>query len=212
MKLKNLLNYLAIIALLYVSGTTMGQSSDEKSTLDEGTIEEQIDYVVDKSHMYEEYRVIKSVMFNKLKKHIVDTMNFVHNDLANRQETINAKSIQIDSLNRQWLSTQEKLNVAIRDKNSLKFFGMSMSKAGYNSLVWLIIAGLAAGLIIFILMFRRSHSVIRDLRVDMEQTRDEFEKHRKRALEREEQVVHKYHAELNKYKEKSSTHKSGTAK
>lgn len=211
MKSKTLFNYLTVIALLYVGGITMGQSSDEKSALDEGTIKEQMDYVVDKSHMYEEYRVIKSVMFNKLKKHIVDTMNFVHNDLANHQETIHAKSIQIDSLNKQLLSSQEKLNTAIRDKNSLKFFGMNMSKVGYNSLVWLIIAGLAAGLIIFIMMFRRSHSVIRELRVDLEQTKEEFEKHRKRALEREEQVVHKYHAELNKYKEKSSTHKSGTA-
>jgi hypothetical protein len=210
MKPQNLLLY-AFISVISLSASwkAEGQSSGEKPTLDDGTVEEQFEYVIDKSHMYEDYRVIKSVAFNKLKKHVTDTMKLVRYNLAGQRRIIAEKDIHIDSLNQHLQATQDELELALREKNSLKFIGIPMVKQAYNSLVWIFIGSLSAGLIIFLLLYKRSHAVIRQARADLESTKEEFENHRKRALEREEQVVRKYHAELNKYKEKSMTHKSG---
>lgn len=75
-----------------------------------------------------------------------------------------------------------------------------MSKAAYNSLVWSIIAGLIAGLVFFIVLFKRSHIITTNTRKDLEATQKEFEEHRTRARLREEKIVREYHYELNKYK------------
>ncbi len=197
-----LLGKLFLVLLLLNAAVLPGQE-DEKPTLETGTVEEQFDYVVEKSHIYEDYRVIKSYIFNKLKKQVSDTMKIVRSEKVQYQQTIHQKDEEIDTLNYQLAATQQKLERAIEEKNTLSFFGIPMAKGAYNSIVWFIIVGLTAALVFFLLLYKRSHSVIKQARTDLEETKEEFEKHRKRALEREEQVVRRYHDELNKYKEKS---------
>lgn len=191
--------------ILFILGTTLAasaQSGDDKPNLENGTVEEQFDFVLDKSHTYEEYRVIKSYMFNKLRKQVKDTMKLVRSTMQEYQATISERDQIIDTLSSQLSETQIALETAIREKNSLSFLGIRMSKGSYNSVVWLLIAGLAGTLAFILLLYRRSHRVIRQARFDLEQLKEEFEKHRRRALEREEQVARRYHDELNKYKSK----------
>jgi hypothetical protein len=68
--------------------------------------------------------------------------------------------------------------------------------------VWIIIIGLTFTLVIFILLFKRSNLVTRQTRDDLVEIKNEFESFRKRALEREEGIVRKYHNELMQYKTK----------
>ena len=78
-----------------------------------------------------------------------------------------------------------------------------MSKAGYNVLMWSIIAGLLILLLFFIFKFKNSNAITRQAKFALAETEEEFEEHRKRALEREQKVMRRLQDELNKQKAKS---------
>ena len=179
------------------------QNDEEKPSLDNGTIESQFQYVLDKSSRYEEYKVIKQVWMNRLKAHVADSLDKLHNELQTSHLMVSVRDQKIDSLNASLEKTHADLNNAIKERNSLSFLGLKIDKTAYNGIMWTLVGILAAGLIFFILMFKRSNYVTVRTSKDLQETKDEFEDFRKRALRREEEIVRKYHNELNKYKSNS---------
>jgi hypothetical protein len=209
MKLANQLLIQVIFFLSFFhTGVLVAQKSTTQNILEEGSVEEQFNYVVDKSSTYNDYKAIKSSNIYTLKKNVFDTLKLMRTEAANKQNTVRENTHTIDSLTEQLATTKEDLALAVKEKNSLHFLGIKMNKSVYKSIMWLVIGILTFSLVLFIIMYKRSHVVTVKAFSDLEETREEFEKHRKRALERQEEVVRKYHAELNKYKNKTVSNKS----
>lgn len=209
MRLANQLLIQTIFFILFIhTGVLVAQNSTTQNILEEGSVEEQFNYVLDKSSTYNDYKAIKSSNIYTLKKNVFDTLKLMRADAVNKENTILENSNTIDSLTEQLATTKEDLALAVKEKNSLQFLGIKMNKSLYNSIMWLLAGILAFSLAFFILLYKRSNAITVRALSDLEETRDEFEKHRKRALERQEEVVRKYHAELNKYKNKTVSNKS----
>ncbi|GAL80099.1 hypothetical protein JCM19274_3669 [Algibacter lectus] len=79
-------------------------------------------------------------------------------------------------------------------------FGLQMSKSSYNVLMWSIIGGLLAFLLFFIYKFNNSNAITRAAKKSLAETEEEFEEHRKTALEREQKVRRQLQDEINKQK------------
>jgi septal ring factor EnvC (AmiA/AmiB activator) len=191
-------------SFLFVSS---GQEDKAKPSLDNGTIESQFNYLITKSNRYEAFKVVKEAWLYKMKSHVTDSLNVLKTELNETQSReVNHKN-EINSLNTELEQTREKLAQAIKEKNSIKFVGIPMNKIGYKSLVWTIIGGLAAALVIVFLMFKRSHTVTTQTKRDLEETKEELEAFRRRALERESQLARKLHDEINHYKTELNKYK-----
>jgi hypothetical protein len=67
-------------------------------------------------------------------------------------------------------------------------------------MLWTIIFGLLALLIIILLLYRKNNAVTVQTKQDLLELKNEYEIHRKRALEREEKLARQHLDELNKYK------------
>ena len=191
-----------LLLILFLLGSTRVNS--QSLSLNNSPIEGQFKYVYQKSSDFEDSKVVKRWYLTSLKAHVLDTLQEKQNQITEARSQIALKNTTIDSLQGVIAATTNSLNAAIKEKNSLSFVGISMQKAGYNTIVWSVIAILAFSLVIFILLFKRSHRVIVSTETDLNETRAEFETFRKRALEREEGIVRKYHNELMKYKTKVS--------
>jgi hypothetical protein len=184
-----------------VTTTTANQvTTNNKWALDKGTIESQFNFLITTSGKYEDYKVVKEGWLWVLKAHVIDTIKLLHKDLRTIQKNSENKTKIIDSLKTEVVKLTDKYNIMYKEKNSLRFLGIVMSKLGYNSLMWTIITGLAALLLIFIFLFKRSNIVTVQTNKDLEELKKEFEAHRKRALEREEKLARQYMNELKKYK------------
>ncbi|RLD35650.1 MAG: tRNA (guanine-N1)-methyltransferase [Bacteroidetes bacterium] len=208
--MKAVIKLLSLIIILVLSGAivnTMAQETETKPSLNSGTIESQFNYLITKSNRYEAFKVVKESWLYKIKKNVSDSLNVIQTTLRETQkrETVNQNEIQ--SLNSELKQTREKLTQAIKEKNSIRFVGVPMNKNGYKSLVWTIIAGLTAGIVILFLMFRRSHSVTTRMKNDLEETKEELEAFRRRALERESQLARELHDEINHYKAELNKYK-----
>ena len=198
MKATKPLIMLAVLACIAAnplkSQTTMPES------LETGTLKEQYNYLNDRTRIYNNFRAIREDMFQQIRKNSLDSLKAVKNDLMNLHGRFNEANVTIESLQGELQDTNDKLDEAIRNRDRLSFFGMPMNKMLYNSIVWIIIAGLAFLSGVLFLTNKRLLVTTRRNKRDLEETREEFEAHRKHSREKYEQMVVRHHNELKKLK------------
>ena len=192
--MKTIIFYILLSTSFFIQGTLSAQ----ETPLDEGNIPEQFDYAIEESSIYEEYRVVPIAWLNKLKSNMVDSLESFNAQIEKREGRIDSLNEEIEALNQEVEKMQEERDQAINSKNSVTFLGNEIPKKRYNSIMWGLVAILAAaGLIIFFL-FKRSQIVTRQIRERHEELQKEFDAHKKRALEKEKTMARQHLNELNK--------------
>ena len=205
----NYMKSLAGIVLFFLctlsSFAQTNEEEKEELSLNSGTIDNQFEYVIQKSSNWRDergqtYKVTKRNWLYELKAHTLDSLKAVHKDLLDTQTIVSNQSKEITDLKTNLANTQSDLDKTNTEKNNMALFGMQMSKTGYNVLMWTIIAGLLALLLFFIYKFNNSNSVTKDAKRALSEMEEEFEEHRKTALEREQKVRRQLQDEINKQK------------
>lgn len=198
--------YLFILALFsFISPMLFAQNDDDNLSLSKGTIDNQFEYVLKKSGDFrgtngQMYEAVNRNMLLTLKAHTIDSLKTVHAKLESLNNTVEAQLKEIDGLKTSLSSTQSTLDSTNAKKNSMSLLGAQMSKTGYNILMWTIIAGLLALLLLFIYKFKNSNAITKKAKYNLAEIEEEFEEHRKTALEREQKVRRQLQDEINKQK------------
>ncbi|WP_341217124.1 tRNA (guanine-N1)-methyltransferase [uncultured Wocania sp.] len=195
-----------IIFFLISSIISFSQTNPEDElSLNDGTIDNQFEYVLKKSGNFkgtngQAYEAVKRSMLLTLRAHTIDSLNTLKTKLDNSKNTVEAQQKEINDLKIKLDSTKSTLDSTNLEKDSMSLLGMQMSKASYNVLMWTIIAGLLALLILFIYKFKNSNAITRDAKKGLEEIEEEFDEHRRTALEREQKVRRQLQDEINKQK------------
>jgi hypothetical protein len=154
--------------------------------LQSGTLREQMNYLEEKTRIYESYRAIREDMFQLIKKNAVDSLAKVQGQVYMLAGMNRNLVTRIDSLTASLTGTQTELNEAVRTKNSIRIIGINVNKVTYNSLMWIIVAGLVAILAIGFLIFKRNMIVTLNTKKELADLMTEFEAYRQKTrLERE---------------------------
>ena len=196
MKIQKLFFTIAFICALSVNA----QENEPKQTLDSGTIENQFDYLITKSNRYQEYKVVKRAWLDRLKKAVDDSLNIVKKELIDTKITLSEKETEIVTLTNSLNTTQETVSNLNNEKDSISFFGMLISKPMYNTTLWSIITILLVALLFFVFKFNNSNAITREAKDKFSDLEIEYENHRQRSLEREQQIRRKLQDEINKQK------------
>ena len=201
--MKKFITVLSFTFFLFISSAVLGQESETigpKPSLDNGTIESQFDYLYRKSSSYQEYKVVKKTFYQKIKGNVLDSMQGLKKDLVDTKKLVEVQGNEIKSLKSDLLTTNDNLVSVTKEKDDIKFLGMPMTKASYNSLLWTIIFGLVALLLFFIFRFKSSNTITVQSKNLLNDTEKEFEAYKAKALEREQKVRRELQDELNKQK------------
>lgn len=197
--IKNMKQILTILTLiLFFSIQVKSQEEKKANPLEEGNIKEQFDYAINKSSRYEEYRVIKIVWINKLRANILDSIQVLDSSIDLLKKESNQHQNSKDSIAEVLNSTNIKLDEAINNKNSMTFFGIQMKKSSYQNVTILIIVILIIAVVGMFFMFKRSNVITVETKVALKELHEEFDAHRKRALDREKTMARNHLNELNK--------------
>ena len=164
-----------------------------------GNIEQQFKDVYSKSGKYQEYKVIKATWYNKLRKNVTDTLSGLNKQIYSQNKKINALQKEIKTLNNKISDREVTISELKKQKDSIRFFGMDVSKATYNMILWLIIAALAIGLVFFIYRFINSNAVTKETLEKYKELSDEYQGFRTRSLEREQSLKRQLIDEMNKH-------------
>ncbi|MBR9776096.1 MAG: hypothetical protein GYB55_14190 [Cytophagales bacterium] len=185
---------------LSISFTVSAQEQTAPSTaeLENGTIEEQFEYIKKISTNYQEYKVIKLRSLEKLQNNILDSLSGYISTIQELKVTLQENKTQINDLNQKLSTTKADFDRAVEEKDSFSIFGMLLHKNFYNNLVWGIIILLILTLVISYFRFKKSHQVTAETQQSLEDLREEFELHRRNTLERERKLNRQLVDALNK--------------
>ena len=87
-----------------------------------------------------------------------------------------------------------------KEKNSMAFLGIPSTKSSYRVISWTLILSLLGGLLFFIFKFRNSNFLTQQAKSALEEMEQEFEQHRRWALDREQKLSRELLDERNKKK------------
>lgn len=174
-----------IVTMIILSNTVNGQATMPDILL-KGSVREQLNYLNEKTLIYEGYRAIREDMFQIIKNNALDSLQKARNTISLSAGKIGLLNNRIDSLGKSLNSTKQELLEMTRTKNAITILGITLNKNLYNSITWIIIAGLAFMLVVGYLAFRRSHTITRNTKMEYTALKEEFEQHRQKSrLERE---------------------------
>lgn len=200
------LKFLALTFIVVFSTNSIyAQTNNETQTINEGSINDQFEYILRKSGNFkgtngQAYEAVSRRMFLALQAHTIDSLNTIQEKLDNTRSTVLTQQTEINTLKADLGTTQSTLDATNLEKNNMSLLGLQMSKASYNILMWSIIAGLLTLLLVFIFKFKSSNSITKAAKKSLSETEEEFEEHRRSALEREQKVRRQLQDEINKQK------------
>jgi len=200
------LKFLGLTLIMVISANSLYAQDTETQSLNEGSINDQFEFILRKSGNFkgttgQQYEAVNRNMFLTLQAHTIDSLNTLQSKLDNSNSTIQTQQKEIDDLKSNLGTTQSTLDATNLEKNNMSLLGLQMSKTSYNILMWTIIGGLLTLLLVFIFKFKTSNTITKAAKKTLAETEEEFEEHRRSALEREQKVRRQLQDELNKQKE-----------
>ncbi|EAR15875.1 MULTISPECIES: hypothetical protein [Robiginitalea] len=197
------IRFWTLLSALMTAPLLVAQDSEEPS-LDGGTIESQFEYIFKRSGNYNaegrRYEVVRAIELDKLRGNVLDSLSAARAEASQLNSTIAGQETTIENLNSKLEETSQELAAVTEEKDSMSFFGALVSKATYNIILWTIIIGLLLLLLLFIYRFRRSNVLTQEAKTKLADLENEYEDHRRRALEREQRISRQLQDEINKYK------------
>lgn len=184
---------------------TLTISAQDTETINDGSVNDQFEFLLRKSGNFKgtnglPYEAVKRSMLLNLQRNTNDTISDLKSRLQKTHTTIATQNKEIETLKSNLSNTQTTLDDTNKEKDSMSLFGIQMSKGGYNTMMWAIVAALLLFLVVFIYKFKNSNTITKAARKSLEETELEFEEHRRVALEREQKVRRQLQDEINKQK------------
>lgn len=183
---------LLLLGLLSVSFSAEAQQ--------ENSLENQFTEVIEKSNRYQDYKVVKIFKLTQLKKSVLDSVSGLKSEIVQNQSTINDLQDSIASLESKVSTTEAALAESQKKEDGIYLFGKLLQKSTYNTLLWSIIGVMLLLTLYFLFRFRRSNTITKEANTKLAEIEEEFEGHRQRSLEREQQLRRKLQDEINKQK------------
>jgi len=200
---------ISLVLLLFITTIAVSQNNTtqkKEGSLTSGSIESQFDYLYKKSPKWtdpntgQRYKTVKVNNLFKFKNNVIDSLKLGRKNLLETQKIVTTQKSEIGALKLELGTTNESLTSVTKEKDSIRFLGIPLSKSGYNTILWSIIAALAALLAFFIIRFKRSNAITVTANNGKDEIEVEYEDYRQKAIEREQKLRRELQDELNKQK------------
>ena len=196
----SILNLMIFLFLISITSSLKAQSNTILAVLDSASLEAQLEYLQQKTRVYDEFRAIRDDVFRKAKRNALDSLNVQKLEVARLNSEISEREFEIETLNTNLSRTKSEKDQAIRTKDSFVFFGMKTQKGVYNTIMWILVLVFLTGSVLLFLLFKRSYAVTTQTKSELESIQGEFEEYRKSSREKYEKLVISHHNDLMKLK------------
>jgi len=176
------------------------EDTEEKLSLTTGSIENQFEYIFQKSNNYQDYKVVKKNWLYVLRNNTLDSVKRVENALLVAKNLTSEQDKKINELNAQLAESNNNLANVTEEKDSISFFGALINKPAYKGIMWGIIVVLVLILGLFVYRFKNANIITQEAKKSLAELEMEYEEHRRKALEREQKARRQLQDEINKQK------------
>jgi hypothetical protein len=197
---KSQFRFILVTSMFFLVFISVKGQTTMPDVLIKNPMKEQLNYIEEKTRIYENYRAIREDMFQKIKGNISDTLASANNRITSLKNKTSKLNLTIDSLKTLYETSNINLENITRTKNSIKVLGIEVNKLTYNTIMWTIIVVLIAVLALGFLVFKRNISVTHDTKKELADLKNEFETYKKTTREAREKMSMAHFLELQKLK------------
>lgn len=188
-----------IVTFVILGGLHLSFAQETPASQDKpNTINQQFEDMMEDSNTWQEYKVVKRTTLDLLQRNTQDSLNGFKTQVSSFDGQLNERDTKISSLNASLKETQKTLEETRANVSSIGFLGIQMSKGGYKSLMWIIVAVLALALAFFIIRYRGSNAHTVAARKKLGELEFEYDDFRKKSLEKEQRLGRQLQDERNK--------------
>jgi len=188
-----------IITFVILGGLHLSFAQEVPATQEKpNTINQQFEDMMESSNTWQEYKVVKRTTLDLLQRNTQDSLNGFKTQVSTFDDQLDERDTKISSLNASLKETQNTLEETRANVSSIGFLGIQMSKGGYKSLMWIIVAVLALALAFFIIRYRGSNAHTVAARKKLGELEYEYDDFRKKSLEKEQRLGRQLQDERNK--------------
>ncbi len=195
---QQIIRSLLVFGLLIILSLRGNGQTPLPEVLTNSTLNEQMDYVQERTRIYENYRAIREDMFQKIKENAIDSLTKSKRTISELRKSSSLLTSRIDSLGRALQTTKNSLEEITSTKNSISILGIEVNKVTYNSIMWIIVAALVILLAVGFLAFKRNIVNTIHTKKELEGLKSEFEVYRQTAREAREKMSMDHFNELKK--------------
>ncbi|MFC7524534.1 hypothetical protein ACFQRK_11290 [Parapedobacter sp. GCM10030251] len=188
----------ALISLGNVFGQTTSRREPPKGSLTSGTIDSQFIYLYAISRTQDGIEHVRQANLEQIRKNIADTIRVLTKEISDLKSKDGSQQAAVEAMTDSLAQARNELQIAQREKDSFSFIGVSLEKSTYSLIMWGIVLLLAAALIFYIYRYNQGHVVTNDTKKAIEELQEEFDQHRKKAMEKEQKLKRQLQDELNK--------------
>jgi len=183
-----------IASIFFISVFSFAQENNTQKN----TLNGQFNEIYKTSNSYQTYKVISKNKFLELNQNVLDSLKELKNSIVEKNKQLSEKVNTIKTTQENLTSIQIALHKAKEKENSISLFGLQLNKLTYNLILWSIILGLLLALLYYIFRFNRSNILTKKAQSSLLDVEHEFDKHRKKFLEREQKLRRQLQDEINK--------------
>lgn len=186
----------AIVSLFLA--TSIYAQEEQQEPEKPNTIDQQFTDLMTASNNFQEYKVVKRTGLENLKSNTRDSINSLQREIDSYKNQLREQKSEIDTLNTSLTDTKTDLDTTREKIDAINFLGIPMDKGSYKGMMWGLIVILALALLFFIYRFRGSNAHTKEARKKLNETEQEFDIYRKKALEKEQILGRQLQDERNK--------------
>lgn len=191
---------IAIIISFFACSISSSAQYKLPEVLSTGTMEEQMEYLRQKTSIYNDFRAVREDIFQAIIKNSLDTLTVAKTKIMSLDSQIARNTASMDSLNSVLRTTRNELTQAVKERDSLFLFGIPTNKTLYNTIMWTLVAGLIVVAVLILIIYNRNRVITRQTVKESEDLKEEFESYRKLNREKIEQMVINHFNEIKKIK------------
>lgn len=186
--------------LVFVLGNAQTASKDSLPASINGNLNQQFDYVFQKSNSFQEYKVIKKEYFALLKRNSTDSVNRFKKELEQLKGNFLAYDKNLQSLKDTLATTKSTLKEVKNAQNSMNFLGISVAKSSYSMIMWAIVLVLLFLALFILFRYKSAKTITNESLRNFEKLEDDFEDFKRKSLEKEQKLGRQLQDEINKHK------------
>ena len=192
-----------VIIFILLTGFSLASFAqrDINAWKNEKNLEQQYQVFKENLNFWDGKFFMNETQLNDYYRAFSDSVDILKQKDADKAITIKELQNQLKSANNQLEETKADLETSIKNRNSIEIFGLKIEKGIYTLILSLIILALIVFVLILYYMYSRSNKITIHTKKDYEELKEEFELHKKDALERYTKInmeLHHTRLELKK--------------
>jgi hypothetical protein len=162
------------------------------------TLPNQLQSMVERAATQEDFRIIRNTALLQFQANLVDSLGRMRKEQAQQKAQLANVEVRLKKTEELLTQAEASYQEISTRRDSMSLLGLPVSKATYQSIMGILIAVFAALAGFFYFRFRSRNGVTSKVEKLLQETQEEFEQYKKRAIEREQKLKRELQDELNK--------------